>query len=188
MLTHHIALWSLFVLVPVAAWLVLAAVRTGRFRGDLFYRIQGITLQVPPLRERGPDILPMLHEFTAELSSRHGTEPPHFPRAVISTLLQYPWPGNVRELRNMIELVCLIRANQRVRLQDLPESISRTATEPDEAAPHELRVSLDDTLASITEQIISAALRIEKGNRTRAAARLGISIRTLQRSLAVRSS
>ena len=161
-------------------------VRAGRFRGDLFYRIQGITLRVPPLRERGPDLLPMLHEFTAELSARHGTEPPHFPRAVVSTLLRYSWPGNVRELRNAIELLCLIRADQRVRMRDLPEPITRAMSTHDASMARDLRVSLDEPLATITQQVITAALQLEAGNRTRAAERLGISLRTLQRALASR--
>lgn len=161
-------------------------VRAGRFRGDLFYRIQGITLRVPPLRERGPDLLPMLHEFTAELSARHGTEPPHFPRAVVSTLLRYSWPGNVRELRNAIELLCLIRADQRVRMRDLPEPITRAMSTHDASMARDLRVSLDEPLATITQQVITAALQFEAGNRTRAAERLGISLRTLQRALASR--
>lgn len=161
-------------------------VRAGSFRGDLFYRIQGITLRVPPLRERGPDLLPMLHEFTAELSARHGTEPPHFPRAVVSTLLRYSWPGNVRELRNAIELLCLIRADQRVRMRDLPEPITRAMSTHDASMARDLRVSLDEPLATITQQVITAALQFEAGNRTRAAERLGISLRTLQRALASR--
>lgn len=161
-------------------------VRAGSFRGDLFYRIQGITLRVPPLRERGPDLLPMLHEFTAELSARHGTEPPHFPRAVVSTLLRYSWPGNVRELRNAIELLCLIRADQRVRMRDLPEPITRAMSTHDASMARDLRVSLDEPLATITQQVITAALQLEAGNRTRAAERLGISLRTLQRALASR--
>lgn len=161
-------------------------VRAGRFRGDLFYRIQGITLRVPPLRERGPDLLPMLHEFTAELSARHGTEPPRFPRAVVSTLLRYSWPGNVRELRNAIELLCLIRADQRVRMRDLPEPITRAMSTHNASMARDLRVSIDEPLATITQQVITAALQIEAGNRTRAAERLGISLRTLQRALASR--
>jgi transcriptional regulator with PAS, ATPase and Fis domain len=162
-------------------------VRAGRFRDDLFYRIQGVTLCVPPLRERCADIPPMLEQFIAELSARHGGEPPRFPRSILAMLLSYAWPGNVRELRNVIELLCLIRADKPVRVSDLPETIRKAQRRlPDDVA-QQITLSLHHPLSAITEQVLSAVLSAEGGNRTRTAARLGISVRTLQRALAAKS-
>lgn len=84
-------------------------VRGGRFRADLFYRIQGITLNVPPLRERRADIAPLLAQFLAQLSAQHATDPPRLNRRTKAMLLRYDWPGNVRELRNVVEALCLLK-------------------------------------------------------------------------------
>src|SRR5436305_8117351 len=97
-------------------------VAAGRFRGDLFYRIQGITLHVPPLRERRADIAPLLAQFLAQLSARHGVVPPRLSRTVKALLLRYDWPGNVRELRNVVEMLCLLRSGRQVLPSHLPES------------------------------------------------------------------
>ncbi|NUO47869.1 MAG: sigma-54-dependent Fis family transcriptional regulator [Polyangiaceae bacterium] len=158
-------------------------VRAGRFRADLFYRIQGITLNVPPLRERRVDIAPLVTHFLSELSSRHGTEPPRLSRAARFAIGRYDWPGNVRELRNVLESLCLLRAGKPVRLRDLPHALSSEAGEPKGELP-KLEISLDRPLDEIVSEIVHAALEVEHGNRTRAAARLGVSVRTVQRHLA----
>jgi DNA-binding NtrC family response regulator len=161
-------------------------VAAGRFRADLFYRIQGITVNVPPLRERRADIAPLLAQFVGQLSSRHGTTPPRFTRAARLTLLSYPWPGNVRELRNIVEMLCLLRPGKQVRVRDLPEPLQ---AEPERAAPRRakatsLTVDLDQHLDRIVDRVIRAALSLEGGNRVRAAERLGVSVRTIQRHVA----
>jgi transcriptional regulator with PAS, ATPase and Fis domain len=153
-------------------------VRAGRFRADLYYRIQGITLNVPPLRERRADIPLLVEHFTSELSARHGTEPPRLTRQVRHALATYDWPGNVRELRNVLEALCLLRAGKQVRLHDLPEALRA-----DSPKSHVVEVSLDHPLDEIVGKVIDAALDLEGGNRVRAAARLGVSVRTVQRHL-----
>ncbi|MFT3770842.1 MAG: sigma-54 dependent transcriptional regulator [Minicystis sp.] len=159
-------------------------VRAGRFRADLFYRIQGITLDVPPLRERRTDIGPLLDQALEQLSSRHGTDPPRLTRQAKAALVRYDWPGNVRELRNVMEAVCLLRAGKQVRLRDLPEAVQRSMPAGAASAPSEdLVISLNRPLEAIIEQIVEACLALEGGNRTRAAARLGVSVRTIQRHL-----
>src|SRR5262249_40992483 len=100
-------------------------VRAGRFRGDLFYRLQGITLEVPPLRSRKADIGPLVRQFTEELSARHGTKRPTYARNTMSALVGYSWPGNIRELRNVVELACLLREGKIVRVDDLPAAVRR---------------------------------------------------------------
>jgi len=116
--------------ISVDARLVCATLRSlekeveaGRFRADLYYRIQGVTLQVPALRERPSDIAPLVAQFVAELSAKHSVCPPKLTRAAMSALHSYGWPGNVRELRNVLELLCLLRAAKTVRVQDLPAPV-----------------------------------------------------------------
>jgi DNA-binding NtrC family response regulator len=164
-------------------------VRAGRFRADLFYRIQGITFNVPALRERRADIAPLLSQFLAQLSARHGVRPPKLTRRAKALLLQYDWPGNVRELRNVVETLCLLKEGRQVRPKDLPDGI-RLQTPSDARAgtvsvrSGELVLDLDDGLESLTRQIIEAALDAENGSTIRAAAKLKVSPRTLQRHVA----
>jgi DNA-binding NtrC family response regulator len=157
-------------------------VRAGRFRADLYYRIQGIVLTVPPLRERRRDIPLLLDAFVAQLSAFHEVEPPRLTRAARARLLAYGWPGNVRELRNVVELVCILREGSSVRTSDLPFAAPADAPGGWGAGPGgALEVAFDRPLDQIVEQIIDAAILREGGNLSRAAARLGVSVRTLQR-------
>jgi transcriptional regulator with PAS, ATPase and Fis domain len=157
-------------------------VRAARFRADLFYRIQGIPIHVPPLRERQPDIPPLIEQFVAQLSAFHGTEPPRLSRGARSALLAYAWPGNVRELRNAIETVCLLRAGLSVRIKDLPEVMQHVGEHAAGAKPS-IVIELNESLERIVERVIEAAVAMEDGNRSRAADRLGVSVRTIQRHL-----
>ena len=164
-------------------------VQAGRFRGDLYYRIQGVTVMVPPLRERRADVAPLVHQFVAELSARHSVRPPKVSRAIMAILGSYAWPGNIRELRNVIELMCLLRPGKQIRPTDLPAQLRQHAAERGvsrgrRVSGTSLEVSLDQPLSEIVRQILEAALALEDGNRSRAARRLGISLRTVQRHLA----
>jgi DNA-binding NtrC family response regulator len=167
-------------------------VRAGRFRADLLYRIQGIPLHVPPLRERPADIPVLVHEFTAQLAAKHGTVAPKYLRATMSALRSYAWPGNVRELRNVVELVCLLREGKSVRIRDLPKGVQRAVPTRGSAdvtqATDTLIIRLDRPLEESVESILQAALELEAGNRSRAARRLGVSLRTMQRFAARRVS
>lgn len=163
-------------------------VQAGRFRADLYYRLQGVMLQLPALRERPEDIPPLVQQFLSELSARHSVVAPSMTRATMANLLAYAWPGNVRELKNVIELVCLMRPGRAVRPIDLPPAIRqqpvsiRIKKEALSGAPT-LQVALDQSLADCLRQILLAAVEIEGGNRSRAARRLRVSLRTVQRHL-----
>jgi transcriptional regulator with PAS, ATPase and Fis domain len=161
-------------------------IRAGRFRADLYYRIQGITLHVPPLRERRADIPPLVAQSLRQLSARHSTEPPRLTRLVRAALVNHDWPGNVRELRNVVETLCLLRAGKLVRVRDLPDSIRATSSQPatGDAGLDSLSVNLGEPLERSIEKIVEAALALEHGNRSRAASRLGVSVRTIQRYVA----
>jgi DNA-binding NtrC family response regulator len=160
--------------------------KAGRFRPDLLYRLQGIPLRVPPLRERPADIGPLVQQFTTIMTARHGTKAPRYSRAALTALASYAWPGNVRELRNVVELVCLLREGKVVRLCDLPRTLQDTvASDPREPSvdtdKETLEIRLDRPLEESIETIFRAALELEDGNRSRAARRLGVSLRTMQR-------
>lgn len=162
-------------------------VRAGRFRPDLFYRIQGITIAVPPLRERRADIGPLLREFLRHFAAHHRVAPPRLTGRAKERLLAHDWPGNVRELRNVVESLCLLRAGRSAGPEDLPRSIGgladADATRRDEGVDT-LQVSLADSLETTTSRVIAAVLAAEHGHKQKAAARLGISVRTVQRHTA----
>jgi DNA-binding NtrC family response regulator len=155
-------------------------VRAGRFRADLYYRIQGIVLTVPALRERRRDIPALLDTFTSQLSAIHDCEAPALSRAARSALLTYDWPGNVRELRNVIELLCILRSGKTVRVQDLPPALRHRGGE-EAGRADSMAVELGRPLSEIVDQVIDEVISLERGNLSRAAERLGVSVRTLQR-------
>ena len=164
-------------------------VKAGHFRADLYYRIQGVTVTVPPLRDRRADIAPLVHQFVAELSARHSVRPPKMSRATMAALGSYQWPGNIRELRNVIELMCLLRPGRQVRPSDLPPALRQHAEDRGLSPRHSvtgarLDISLDQPLEQILREVLQGVLDLEEGNRSRAARRLGISLRTVQRHLA----
>ena len=96
-------------------------------------------------------------------------------------LVGYGWPGNIRELRNVVELVCLLREGKPVRVADLPEAFRQFERESEPTATDEIAIRLDRSLDEIVSMVLEATLRLEKGNRSRTARRLGVSIRTIQR-------
>jgi DNA-binding NtrC family response regulator len=151
-------------------------VKAGRFRPDLYYRIQGIVLEIPPLRERRADIPELLDTFLEQLSATHDVAPPRFTRAARTTLVGYDWPGNVRELRNVVEILCILCEGRRVRVDDLPLAVRAVAPTADRVT-----VILDRPLQTMVDELVQAVITAEGGNLARAARRLEVSVRTLQR-------
>jgi DNA-binding NtrC family response regulator len=185
--------------ITVDARLVCATLRSleddvkeGRFRADLYYRIQGVTLGVPALRDRQADLRPLVQLFRHELAAKHATAPARMTRAAMAAIRAYPWPGNVRELRNAIEFITLLRGGRRVRPHHLPSAVWRTARPeqrtadrlPMQSQARTIEISLEEPLEVCNQKIMDAVLRLEGGNRSRAATRLGISLRSVQRYLA----
>jgi transcriptional regulator with PAS, ATPase and Fis domain len=164
-------------------------VKGGRFRADLYYRIQSISLNVPPLRDRSADVPALVRQLAAQIAAQHGTTLPKIGRAIMNVFRTYDWPGNVRELRNVLELVSLLRSGKQVRLRDLPPALQTAASDGlpastlREVGKDVIEVRLDQPLDDIVRRVLDAALEIEGGNRSRAAQRLGISLRTVQRHL-----
>ena len=156
-------------------------VAKGRFRQDLFYRINVVSIQVPPLRERGSDVLKLASAFLQKSADRTGQAMRHLSPPVAERLLAYDWPGNVRELENCVErAVALVRFDE-LTLEDLPERVR--SYRPDRfvmtADDVEEIISLDE----LERRYIARALKLLNGNKARAAQLLGVDRRTLYRRL-----
>jgi DNA-binding NtrC family response regulator len=145
------------------------AVQQGRFREDLYYRINVVELIVPPLSERRDDVLPLARQFAVEFA---GTPVRLSPQAV-QCLLAYPWPGNVRELRNAIQRACLLCRGDVILPEHLPPKVASLAGAAETAANPAGRLS------QVERATILATLAECHGNRTHAAKKLGISRRAL---------
>jgi len=151
-------------------------VAEGKFRDDLFYRLNVLTLQIPPLRERREDIGPLLEHYVRDLSQDGGRPAPQVSAELVEFAMTYPWPGNVRQLRNAVQSMLVMSAAEVLTINDLPDDLSQLAGS--ENIPPAV-----GTLDEIERSAVLAALEEQHGNRTRAAASLGISVRTLQRKL-----
>lgn len=145
----------------------------GRFRSDLYYRLNVIPLALPPLRERSGDIRLLAEHFVAELAARHGVAAPVFAQSVLKRLARYDWPGNVRELRNLIERCVVLMAGRTIQSADIPD-----AWLADTGAPEtQLGVQLPPegvSLESVEVNLMQQALKRAGGNRSRAAELLGV--------------
>jgi transcriptional regulator with GAF, ATPase, and Fis domain len=143
----------------------------GRFRQDLYDRLAVLTIHLPPLRQRGEDVLLLARHFTQEAGRRYRRILPlEFSPGARGVLLEYSWPGNVRELRNVIYRVVLFAAGPQIRSQDLSWSLPSAARAPQEAPPH--RPSPDRLLELLAE---------EKGNVSALARRLRVATKTIYR-------
>ena len=149
------------------------------FRQDLFYRLNVVTIQLPPLRDRPDDIPVLVEHFLREISEQKHTAPKKVDPAVMRWFMNYRWPGNVRELRNTLESMMVLAEGDVLTEKDLPD---RMADGSPGAVPHkELPVGM--TMEELEKLAITKALEQCGGKRTRAAETLGISVRTLQRKL-----
>ncbi len=145
------------------------AVRAGKFRDDLYYRINVVELIVPALAERSEDVLPLARRFAVEFA---GGPVRLSPRAT-QCLLAYRWPGNVRELRNAIQRACLLCRGDVILPEHLPPKLSALAAD---ATPEEAPAG---RLSQVERATILATLEECGGNRTQTAIKLGISRRSL---------
>ena len=171
-------------------------VRAGRFREDLYYRLNVVRLLVPPLRERREDVLPLFRLYLRRFAAEQGTPPPLLTPEVEARLEGYSWPGNVRELRNVAERLSIFAAGRELGMADLPFGGAAPAV-PGGAAPQAAPRPLGAPMASpgaeagadlldleeLERRAIQRALEQFGGNRSAAADALGISRRTLQRKL-----
>lgn len=123
-----------------------AEVKKGTFREDLYYRLNVIPLTLPPLRERGEDILALARHFVALFCEESGRKPLSLSKDACGMLLRYPWPGNVRELENFMNRVSVLCEGKTIRVEDLPEKIVRTVRGEAEPKPVETRPAPEPSL------------------------------------------
>ena len=169
-----------------------AMAEQGSFRLDLYHRLAGVTLTIPPLRERRDEILPLLERFLESSCSTDAVRPTVHPDA-LACLLAYHWPGNVRELRNVVERALALYEGDCIRISDLPLHLVSSAPNPTPLANAASKaVSQIEAAQDLREAVrqhewglIQAALERSHGNQRRAAALLRLPLRTLERKLRI---
>lgn len=154
------------------------AVAAGRFREDLYYRLQVIPILVPPLRERAEDVPLLVESFLDHFSAKHKRRRKKFSPEAIQLCRRYPWPGNVRQLRNTVERLVVTCADTTIGVDDLPDFLR---TQDAHAPACEIRPGM--TIAECEKLLIRQTLTHATSNREQAARLLGISRRTLQYKL-----
>ncbi len=155
-----------------------AEVKAGRFREDLFYRLNVLAIVVPPLRARREDVALLIDHFVARNNARLGTSIRGIDTEARRILVEYAWPGNVRELENTIERAMVLSEGDLLVAADLPERIQE-ARDPVQVQLASGELSIKKTTRVIEETLIRRALQKTKGNRTRAAEVLELSHRAL---------
>ena len=158
-----------------------AAIEEKRFREDLFYRINVIQIDLPPLRARGSDVLLLAQHFVELLAARSGKSVESISKPAAKRLLAYSWPGNVRELRNVIERCVALTRFDKIVVEDLPEKIQKYQSS-------QVFVGGEDptefvSLEEVEDRYIQQVMRAVGGNKALAARILGLSRRTLYRKL-----
>ncbi len=154
------------------------AVREGTFRDDLFYRINVLHIEVPPLRDRKEDIPLLVNHFMEKFDKRLRKEITEIQPEALRALMAYPWPGNVRELENVIERTMVLTERSHIHVSELPDKIRGTQASVVPPWPSQ-ETSLKANTMVLEKALIERALRETDNNRTRAAKLLGISHPTL---------
>jgi DNA-binding NtrC family response regulator len=163
-------------------------VKEGKFRQDLYFRLNVVRIDLPPLRKRPEDLPLLTRYFLDEICRSNGFEPREIDPSLLEAFARYDWPGNVRELKNALESLLILSGKHTLGADDLPARFFRTPDPEDsEESPGNEAASdaaADDlNLTRLSKQTILKALEACRGNRTQAARQLGISRRTLHRRL-----
>ena len=153
---------------------LLSLVKKGAFREDLFYRIHVITIELPPLRKRGDDILSLIQHFSTKFATEAGKGTPRFSDEALQTLRNYHWPGNIRELENVVQRLVIMTDGDLIEVPDLPSLMRFSALR---------ETGFHRTLAEVEAEYIRNVLESVGGNKSRAAEILGIDRKTLRGKL-----
>jgi two-component system response regulator HydG len=156
-----------------------AEVEAGRFREDLFYRLNVISVTAPPLRARREDIPLLVDHFLGVYCKKNGRPRLNVSSEVMAKLLDYSWPGNVRQLENVIERAAVLCRSDTLSLTDLPEAVAQASA----PAPNALSFTIGTPLDEVEHRLIRETLKYTSGDKALAAQLLGISTRTIYRKL-----
>ncbi|MGZ5008535.1 MAG: sigma-54 interaction domain-containing protein, partial [Methylobacter sp.] len=154
-------------------------IEAGQFRPDLYFRLNVVPLELPPLAQRTDDIESLIKHFLALFENTHSLTAPKFSKAALKTLKAYPWPGNIRELRNLCERLSILLAGRTIEPENLPPEFTSKAINN---APVTTGFTLPENglqLDSLEANLIYQALNRTNGNRSKSAKLLGISRDTL---------
>src|SRR3954467_7878882 len=158
---------------------LLAEVHAGRFREDLYYRLNVIAVTAPPLRARREDVPLLVDHFVGSYAAKKGSPRLIASKAAVQRLIDYAWPGNVRELENVIERAVVLCRGDQLGLADLPDAVASAAPR----LPSELTFSIGTPLSEVEQRMIRDTLSHTGGDKSLAAQLLGISTRTIYRKL-----
>lgn len=157
-------------------------IENGRFREDLYYRLNVVTVEVPPLRHRAEDIPLLAQHFLDHFSQKNRRKIKGFTPQAMDKMLRYPWPGNVRELMNAVERAVVLSRSEYIDVSDLPFSIQDYRGK-DVPSPGRLINSVSIRLEELEREAVLKTLQATKGNKSEAARRLGITRKTLHKKL-----
>ena len=156
-----------------------AEVEAGRFREDLYYRLNVIAITAPPLRTRREDIPLLVDHFLGVYCRKNGRERLSVAPEAMTKLMDYAFPGNVRELENLVERSAVLCRGDTLELSDLPEAVAQA----EQHAPEDLTIAIGTPLEEVERRLIRSTLRHTNGDKTLAAQLLGISARTIYRKI-----
>jgi DNA-binding NtrC family response regulator len=152
-------------------------VKNGKFRQDLYYRLNVVRIEIPPLRKRKEDIPLLIHSFLKEFNLENEKNIKGFNSKAIAALTKYSWPGNIRELKNCVESTVVLCSGDEIKLEDLPPTIKEQSEE------NSISIPLGLPMSEIEKIVIQANLSANNGNKSKTAAILGIGRKTLHRKL-----
>jgi len=159
-------------------------VKEGRFREDLFYRMNVFPVHLPPLRERTEDIVPLTDFFLQRFNRKLNRQVEGFSPEVRELFLRYEWPGNIRELENLVERMVLMASGPTIQISDIPPEIqsvgSLLSVTPPEKRDNPFKDFLKDHMETLERQMVMKSLEECGGNVTKAARQLGLSRKGLQ--------
>lgn len=156
------------------------ALEQGQLREDLYYRLKVVEIELPPLRERMSDLEPLIAEFLRKSNQQNNKNLKGFSPECLKVLRNYDWPGNVRELRNVIERAVILCPGETIQTEYLPSEVFQPKGK---ASTQTMTVHLGQKLDEIEREIILKTLQLSKNNKTKAAKRLGISLKTMHNKL-----
>ena len=152
-------------------------VKAGRFREDLFYRLNVVRIEMPSLRERMDDIPLLMHAFLREFNIENKKNIKGFDKASKSAMIKYSWPGNIRELKNAVESAVVMCTGDEIKMEDLPRALRAQSEEKVISIP--IGITMDEAEKIIIQENLAA----NNGNKSRTADILGIGRKTLHRKL-----